>query len=461
MAKILATVKAIITRLVFAIHGLIGIWQVTIFKKNSFYWYLSSPILLLFFEGLFTLTIKENQEWKWFCPSVFLYLASIVPAIWLLELDKVDRRLRIKEETFNLTASAGENFKELNNLMGVQIKLPEIALSTETWITLIEQFLMLILIIGRWLLPKGDLTRDQLSQLLLVYIGTAADIIEFFDSFKDDKIASEPILVLLTLGIWSWSLMQFTVVLTATKSRKSRLTTTGSSSKEAKSCCTIDVWGIAINITLQDAPFLVFRLLLITHFEIISYMNVFFTCKNTLVILLQLYRLYVVNSENKKKLAKRKRFELTNISIISKGDMYSTRKKKLDQKQKKALQHSDEYESFSEEEVKQKKPKTKNHRKDTGYSTGSSHSSNHYRQKHSVKQPSRQDSNKKRSDKQNETKSSDSRSKRRFSTQSTLSEESDLDLSLPVTPVKKHKHKNEELEKRSTAPISTSHSSSE
>lgn len=39
------------------------------------------------------------------------------------------------------------------------------------WITLIEQFLMLILIIGRWMLPKGDLTRDQLSQLLLVYIG--------------------------------------------------------------------------------------------------------------------------------------------------------------------------------------------------------------------------------------------------------------------------------------------------
>jgi hypothetical protein len=43
---------------------------------------------------------------------------------------------------------------------------------------------MLILIIGRWMLPKGDLTRDELSQLLLCYIGTAADIIEFFDSFK-------------------------------------------------------------------------------------------------------------------------------------------------------------------------------------------------------------------------------------------------------------------------------------
>lgn len=54
----------------------------------------------------------------------------------------------------------------------------------DTLVVIIEQFLMLILIIGRWMLPKGDLTRDQLSQLLLVYIGTAADIIEFFDSFK-------------------------------------------------------------------------------------------------------------------------------------------------------------------------------------------------------------------------------------------------------------------------------------
>ena len=28
------------------------------------------------------------------------------------------------------------------------------------------------------------MTRDALAQLLLCYIGTAADIIEFFDSFK-------------------------------------------------------------------------------------------------------------------------------------------------------------------------------------------------------------------------------------------------------------------------------------
>lgn len=65
MSKFLGVTKAIITRLVFAAHGFIAIWQVTTFKKNPLYWYLCSPIVLLFFEGLFTLTIKANQEWKW------------------------------------------------------------------------------------------------------------------------------------------------------------------------------------------------------------------------------------------------------------------------------------------------------------------------------------------------------------------------------------------------------------
>jgi hypothetical protein len=45
------------------------------------------------------------------------------------------------------------------------------------WTQIIEQTLLLVLIIGRWLLPVGKtMTRDQLSQLLLVYIGTAGKI---------------------------------------------------------------------------------------------------------------------------------------------------------------------------------------------------------------------------------------------------------------------------------------------
>jgi hypothetical protein len=52
----------------------------------------------------------------------------------------------------------------------------------------LEQILLLILIIGRWMLPKGKLSHNQLSQLLLVYIGTASDIVELFEAFKEEVV---------------------------------------------------------------------------------------------------------------------------------------------------------------------------------------------------------------------------------------------------------------------------------
>lgn len=128
----------------------------------------------------FTIFQFDNR----FCPSVFIYLSSVVPAIWLLELDKIERRLRFQEETGNLNLSAID-LKKLDKLLGVQIKLPDIQVEPGTWITLIEQFLMLVLIVGRWMLPKGDLTRDQLSQLLLVYIGSYTQRFFFFKFYFD------------------------------------------------------------------------------------------------------------------------------------------------------------------------------------------------------------------------------------------------------------------------------------
>ena len=47
-------------------------------KGNPYYWYLSISVLLLGFEGVFTLAIKEDQEWKYFSPCVFLYLVRLV-----------------------------------------------------------------------------------------------------------------------------------------------------------------------------------------------------------------------------------------------------------------------------------------------------------------------------------------------------------------------------------------------
>ena len=47
---------------------------------------------------------------------------------------------------------------------------------------------MLIIILSRWLLPRGSITRDQLSLLLLEYVAIAADILELFEAFEDEQV---------------------------------------------------------------------------------------------------------------------------------------------------------------------------------------------------------------------------------------------------------------------------------
>lgn len=72
----------------------------------------------------------------------------------------------------------------------LNIHIP-LAISADLWLRVLEQFLLLMLIIGRWILPKGAISHDQLSQLLLVYVGTAADIVEFYEAFSEEEVNSD------------------------------------------------------------------------------------------------------------------------------------------------------------------------------------------------------------------------------------------------------------------------------
>ncbi|XP_033127185.1 transmembrane protein 26-like [Anneissia japonica] len=171
---------------------------------------------------------------------------------------------------------------------------------------LIQQTIMLVLICCRWILPKGDMTRDQLSQLLLVFIGMAADMLEFSsESLKLKETACDETLIYFVLTIWSWSLLQFSIGLTATKARKTRAAGTGvgARSKAAVTkvcnCCETEIWAIMTTVVMQDGPYLVMRLYLIIKYMLLDRMMLFFTCKNGLLVLLQTYRLYVVLTTEK------------------------------------------------------------------------------------------------------------------------------------------------------------------
>ena len=66
MAAFIETIKAVVTRVVFSLHGLLAIWKVVNDTNDPWFWYLASTILVLAFEGIFTLLIKETQDWKWY-----------------------------------------------------------------------------------------------------------------------------------------------------------------------------------------------------------------------------------------------------------------------------------------------------------------------------------------------------------------------------------------------------------
>ncbi len=195
------------------------------------------------------------------------------------------------------------------------------ALNESLWAQVIEQLLLVVLVIGRWLLPKGDLSRDELSQLLLVYVGTAADIAELLETFGEPRVNKKLSVTYLILAIWSWSLIQFTIVQASnTKARRRNaprdsipdvqeevhlIVHADETERKTEDFVTfwkwfftnLDVFGIMLSSSLQDGPFLCIRLYLLIEHNVVSYMMIFFTCKNTLVLLLQWYRLAVLVSE--------------------------------------------------------------------------------------------------------------------------------------------------------------------
>ncbi|RUS91057.1 hypothetical protein EGW08_001185 [Elysia chlorotica] len=326
----LAVARAIVVRLTFAAHGIISIWRLAVITQDHGYWYLGLVLCLLLVEMTVTLGKKAGQEWKWFCPSVFIYLLCIVPTIWFMELHELEKRIQEKAAMSTTvspdTSSVDFRYNSSSRAGNLTSTGCPLDLNSDEWIRTLEQILLLILILGRWFLPKGKLTHDQLSQLLLVYIGTAADIVEFFEAFKEERVRYDRILCTVILGIWSLSLIQFSLVLTASRARRDRtgLVPMTHPKGVTDTCCNPDVYGILISICLQDLPFLVLRLLLIFKYNVVSYTNMFFTCKNTIVIILLIYRLIVVHMERRRqaKQEKQETASAARISLLIQGRPY-------------------------------------------------------------------------------------------------------------------------------------------
>ncbi|MFH4978791.1 hypothetical protein AB6A40_005500, partial [Gnathostoma spinigerum] len=274
---LLNVARALLARAIFIVHSIATIWQtVKIEGKNSVWGFALISIIILF-EGGHTIILRAGDERKWFCPSVLLYIIATAPPIWLLETKMCEWKL-----TQDSAVVSDEK----------QVRLQ-----------MLEQLMLVVVIIGRWLLPKGDISREQLSQILLAYLAIASDIVEFFDVFKEEIVWRDPTVQNIILATWTLSLLQFPFVLTVSRARKMRVAIIKTYDgmvvehrhrRPANVIYDVDLWAIILANALQDIPFISVRLFLMFNRGLVTYTMIFFTCKNALIIALQTYRAFVL-----------------------------------------------------------------------------------------------------------------------------------------------------------------------
>ncbi|XP_029962563.1 transmembrane protein 26-like [Salarias fasciatus] len=297
-------VCAIITRALFILVALTGVWRVTWVKQDPKYWFLTFLFLPLVAEMIITLKRRKGKDYKWFSPPIFLFLISIIPSIWLLELHHQDPTTKEPEckkldswENVRRVIAVNESMGNLtyqNYLKNIDQMLSSVC--SNDWILALHQILLILLIVGKWLLPLGGgVTRDELSQLLLIFVGTAADILEFTSETLSDVKEKSPQLVYIVLAVWTWSMLQFPLHLSVVNStRDSEKGDEDVPEVSLLSKHSTDMWSVAEALFIQDGPFLVVRLTVMTYFDVFHQMLGFFAIKNFLVVILNLYRLVIV-----------------------------------------------------------------------------------------------------------------------------------------------------------------------
>ncbi|KAM8858697.1 transmembrane protein 26-like isoform 6-T7 [Spinachia spinachia] len=260
-------ISATTTRALFILVSLVGIWRVAWVKHDATYWLLAVLFLPLLLEMVVTLKSRNGRDYK-----------CIIPSIWILELHHQ------QEKAIN-PQSLNQVFKTI---------------CPNAWILALHQSALLLVIVGRWLLPLGGgVTRDELSQLLLIFVGTAADILEFTSETMSDVKDNSQHLVYIILAVWTLSMLQFPLHVAVGNSKADTDGEEAPSEVSLLAKHSADIWSIVGALFIQDGPFLVVRLTVMTYFQIFHQMLVFFTIKNFLVVTLNLYRLVVISMDSR------------------------------------------------------------------------------------------------------------------------------------------------------------------
>ncbi|XP_015768963.1 PREDICTED: uncharacterized protein LOC107347525 [Acropora digitifera] len=315
-------VKALLTRIIFACHIIVTVWWVVQVTRHEKFWYLAFFDGLLCLETLFSLWFRRGQEFKWFSPSIFCHLAAIIPCAWVLEFHLLGAR---KDDTSlrQLTPIPSKSRVSMTSLDFRQ------ALASKR----ISRDILLMSHNYSRGLPRDylpDFRRDYYQPHLVEAGNTvlenscSSEVSQFNNNIETQTITGRdqtrgPGRLSLDVGqmrpkrpTGRMTLSKTSPNLALDDSRHTRPDQTTPSSLFAsdpnmkaeateegnhvrKSRIDSELVTILMSLFMQDGPFLTFRLFIIARYQAYDYMIIFLTAKNTLVLMLQVYRLCVLH----------------------------------------------------------------------------------------------------------------------------------------------------------------------
>ncbi|XP_062594360.1 transmembrane protein 26-like [Saccostrea cucullata] len=314
-ARHLLLAKAIGVRLMFLLHCLLAISRVSTILNEPKFWIYSLGFLPAILEGIHAAYIRKGMEHKWVSLGTLLFICLDIVPIWIMELDRADRRSRTSSDRTTTKTSANGTSTTTTNTTNTTTTATTMTpttvvtvrtqafyddflnLDNDVFVFAIEQSFLLVMIIGRWTLPKGQMSRDKLSNLLLVLIGKACDMTDFFTLFSHKAVVEDRSFTFVVLVVWSISVFQFPISFTEYRDENFVISIHRDKRymqvivKTLNVCLKTEIWSILASIMMQELPFLVCRSYAVGALGIVDDSIIFFLFKNSMIIMMYMYRL--------------------------------------------------------------------------------------------------------------------------------------------------------------------------
>ncbi|XP_052790373.1 transmembrane protein 26-like [Mya arenaria] len=254
-------------RLLLIIHCVLACWRVVVAENDNRFWFLCCLNVLFLVEGFKTFNReKPVKRWR---PCIAVYLITILPCVWLLQIHRYNVAAAsmggediTTTQSTTVVSTTGSNGGSTTT-PGILMSFANTILSKDdsTWAVVIQELMIFLIKYTIWFLK----TKPKKLKLAR-FIAKASDIMELFALFDESAVQEDLTVTYLVLSCWSLSFIQFVLVLPKK--------------------------GIArriIKTLFQDGSFLYVRLFVAIDLQLVSYSLVFFLIKNLLSLMEQIH----------------------------------------------------------------------------------------------------------------------------------------------------------------------------